>query len=306
MSASMKFDLDEVITGAIMSKTPAIIVEGQDDIKFYEMIAYYEKKDVEVYAVENFEEYTEGCNEVIECLRRLQDKIEEKEDNIKYIMGIIDRDARYFRKEIPDDILGLFVLKYYSYESHFATEQSLIYLISQITESSVKKIDEDCINYVQKNLENDYKDLYYISLEALKKACVPEYEAILGYKVKSGRIADTNSKRYFLSHIGKKKKELDIYAEELNLGIKDLPIIAKGKWLLKTFANSVFMQIKNLSEACEQGTIKKCQYCLCGQNDKCLWRLNANYTINHIYHKLLNNFEEEELNYIKEKLNSLA
>lgn len=44
----MKHDIEEVVIAAIMSHEPAIIVEGQDDIKFYSNIASKEGCGVNV------------------------------------------------------------------------------------------------------------------------------------------------------------------------------------------------------------------------------------------------------------------
>lgn len=302
----MKYDIDEIITGAIMTETPAVVVEGRDDIKFYLQIAVDAKKEVSVYAVENLEEFeTGGCTSVITCIESLQDKIMERPENINYILGIIDRDARHFRKEIPS-LLGLFVLKYYSYESHLVTRNNLKRLISDLTFVSQSLIDDTSLDFVESNLESDYHDLYYISLEALKNACVQGYNAIIGYDEKAGKVAVPNSKIKYFIDIQNKQDELNLFADKYNITPLDLKLIAKGKWLLYTFCYSIFARIKELTSACSDATINSCQFCSCGRPEKCLYTLRTGYSFKQVVSLMQNYFDYKEIGYIQTKISSLG
>ena len=47
----MKNDLEETVIAAFMCKQPVILVEGQDDIKFYDNIASLKRLSVGVQAI---------------------------------------------------------------------------------------------------------------------------------------------------------------------------------------------------------------------------------------------------------------
>lgn len=306
MADTLKYDLEEIVTEAIMSKTPAVIVEGRDDVKFYQRLAAEIRKNVMVYAIENIEEYSEGCNSVIKCIENLQDKIKEREDNINYILGIIDRDARYFRNEIPSNLLGLFVLKYYSYESHFVTRNNLRNLIANVTNIDFNLIDDKALDFVEADLKIDYENLYFMALEALKKACTTGYKASISYRRSAGALIDVSCKTVILKDIEPKKKALESFAKGFKLTKKDIKLVAKGKWLLYVFSYSVLKKIRDLNDACTCGLIPKCQFCICGNSEKCLWKLDSNYQLGHIVTFLLNFIDDTEVIYIKDRMRQLA
>ena len=52
----MKNDLEETVIAAFMCKQPVILVEGQDDIKFYDNIASLKRLSVGVQAIETIED----------------------------------------------------------------------------------------------------------------------------------------------------------------------------------------------------------------------------------------------------------
>ena len=51
----MKNDLEESVIAAFMCKQPVILVEGQDDIKFYDNIASLKRLSVGVQAIETID-----------------------------------------------------------------------------------------------------------------------------------------------------------------------------------------------------------------------------------------------------------
>ena len=113
---SLKHDLFDALARARMISEPMIIVEGKDDYQIYQSIADIVKPNLEVYQADEFENYEAGCKGVIKCLEVLQPKFEERPDNIRKVLGIIDRDARPYRNDLPTHLKGLFVTKYYSIE----------------------------------------------------------------------------------------------------------------------------------------------------------------------------------------------
>ncbi|MFC4402387.1 hypothetical protein [Gracilibacillus xinjiangensis] len=302
----MKHDLEEWITEAIMADTPVIIVEGHDDIQFYERLIIDMEKDAVVEAVENIEGYNEGSDGVINCIKDLQQKFDERDENKKYILGIIDRDARFYRNEIPD-YLGLLILKFYSFESHFITQRNLIELIPNLTYVSNRHVDVKTINYIEDELyKRDFVDLYYFSLEALKNSCEREYTGIVSYSDEAGSIFSEGYKPILSEKIYAKKNELDEFAISKGITYGDLKYIAKGKWILHVFSKYLTSKIKQLKDACENNDINKCNFCLTGVNHKCLWKVKGNFQHGHVSNIITNYIDETEIKYIKDRFKLLA
>lgn len=128
----MRHDIEETVVAAMMSHEPVIIVEGQDDIKFYSNIASRIQCNVGVQAVETIEGYSEGCDQVIAAIEAVQELIAADVRLSKYVLGIIDRDSRHYMNNIPD-MDNMLVLKYYSYESHLVTSKSIRRLLGIMT-----------------------------------------------------------------------------------------------------------------------------------------------------------------------------
>ena len=301
----MKHDLDEWLAEAIMSKTPLIIVEGRDDIQFYGVLANIANKEVWIDAIENIEGYAEGCDNVIQCITDLQERINERPQNKDFLMGIIDTDCRRYRQGIPN-IKCLFVLKYYSYESHFATRNSLKKLIQLITYASPTLVNEKTLQYIESDVSKQYEDLYYISLEALKKACICGYDAIVGYKTKMGYIFDNNNKSRILQLIYDKKNDLDAFANERSISMADIKCIAKGKWLLHVYCEAILNKILTLHIACSDNKINSCQCCNSGEYGKCLWKTKNNFQFGQVFNLLLSCIDEDEIGYITNRIKQLA
>jgi len=176
-----KRNLEAAFTRAVMLNEPMVIVEGKDDYQIYQNIARKINPAIEVFQVNEFENYTEGCRGVIDCMEVLQAKFDEKAENIQFALGILDRDVRPYRGELPDHLQGLFITKYYSFETYFASKENLRKLIAKITYTTAQDIDDQTLDFVLSETENPFSTLYLISLEALKNSCVPEYSNLLGY-----------------------------------------------------------------------------------------------------------------------------
>ena len=113
----MKNDLEETVIAAFMCKQPVILVEGQDDIKFYDNIASLKRLSVGVQAIETIDGYSEGCEQVCNAMDEVASLIQKDNRLKKYVVGIIDRDVRQYLNNLPVKE-NLLVLKYYSYETH--------------------------------------------------------------------------------------------------------------------------------------------------------------------------------------------
>lgn len=304
----MKHDLEEWITEAIMSNTPVVVVEGYDDIQFYEKIILDLGKEINVEAVENIEGYGEGSDNVIKFIENLQPKFEERSDNIRYILGIIDKDVRDYREELPDPkYVGLLILKYYSQESHYITRENAIDLILKLTSVSSKCLNEKIETEIVKDLtENDFNDLYYFSLEALKNACETDYESVIKYSDSADKLFAENNKPRLLQQINLKKTDLDEFAKSKNIEFKDLKYIAKGKWILNVFARYLINKIPQIQEQCGVTEGITCNFCSIGNNAKCMWRMKYKFSHSHIPTLISNFLIDSEISYIKDRLRRLA
>ncbi len=298
------YEADELLNEAIMSDTPIVIVEGTDDIPLYEDLIKSLNKNIEVYASENLiiSGNISGCVGVVNSLN----KINEFSQNInieKYILGIIDKDVKDFRGEIVE-IKGLFVLKYYSIESHFVIEDNIAYIISQFTNASISLLEKMNLHSQLFNeiVENMSIDLYYITLDALKNACESNYISLYKYSDKIIRILNTN---YSLD-LSTRICELNSFAMDKNIqnDFNNLLLIVKGKWLLEYFVLKIKSIIENLSNKCSNERL--CQFCQNTHYEQCSFKVLFKCDIKTIKTLLLKNTSIASLDYIKEKISTLV
>lgn len=308
MSHPLQMTADELLNEAIMS-TPIIIVEGNDDISIYENIIYSLDMDIEVYASENLKisDNTAGCIGVKNSLKAIK-LYSNGIDYKKYILGIIDRDATVFRGD-DNNIEGLFVLKYYSIESHYITKEIIPFIINHVTKASLKSIDDNISNIIFDKILIKLNDLYYLSLEALKNACESEYESLFRYEPDSINGIRKNS-NFEENRIKLKEKleELDSFAQSFNLSknLDSLLLIVKGKWILEDFIFELNNELNNISTLCKNNHIRQCQYCINETYEKCLYKMNSRNEIKNIKRLILNNVNISELDYIRDRIQELT
>lgn len=181
MNEWLTMEFDELLNEAIMSETPMLVVEGIDDISVYEGICSQTGKSVEVVAVQNLKNMSEGNRGVVEFINELYEL--DFGGNIEdYVLGVIDRDSRFYRGELLE-VPALFILKWYSMESHFVTKESIRIIIKQCTRTQEKLITEELIENIYTRAVNNLMSLFYLSLECLKKACVTGYSSVASYKM---------------------------------------------------------------------------------------------------------------------------
>ena len=302
---SLQYDLFDIVAVAIMSD-PVVIVEGKDDYQIYQNLSQLLKKQIDVYQVNQFENYAEGCKGVIDCIEILQPKFDEREDIIKKILGIIDRDSRPYRNEIPSHLKGLFITRYYSIETYFANNSTLSRVINKITYTTNKDIREDVLQLINNEFDNFTEELYWISLEALKNACIKSYTGIVGYDFTEAKVTSVDSKTHILSQIIPKKEELTVFANEKNVSKEDIKLIAKGKWYLYGYAyvsNKIFSTLK---EKCRNSSIHQCSSCAVGNFNDCLFNTKRRtYKAEEIRDSLLEYFDLNECADIVEAINKL-
>lgn len=304
--SSMEYDLFEILNISITNKIPSIIVEGRDDIQFYSDLSSSIDKEIDVVAIENIDGYSEGCSSLIQAFEDLNAAIANRIEYDLFILGIIDRDSRLFRNEIPSDLKGLFILKFYSFESHFVTPTTIRKLISFITNTSNLLMRSSlAIAIVETELKNKQESLYYCSVEALKNACERDYNGLLGYATKPGTVLKNE---VMINNVLSKRDELDEYARNKSISIDDLKLITKGKWLLKWFIGNVLEEIKKLPNFCQNRRIAQCQYCETDKFSQCLYKIKSdlNVTSPMLINYTRQLYDEPELDYIKDRIKQLS
>jgi hypothetical protein len=257
-----KYDIYDQIAIAIREKQPFIIVESEDDRQIYDNIASHIQKNLTVFYVGEFDDYSNGCEAVIDLIAKIQVDLENSMVE-KLVLGIIDRDTRPYIDTQARPYLetkswaklqtykGLFVLKYYSIETYFANKNSLAKLISKITYATPKDINNAIIDYIAQTEQETLLLLFYISIDAFKEHYLgtENYKSVKSYAAdeygstvsKIGFLANFNSQ-----HLPVKKQELDNFAIEKSIFAHDTKLIIKGKWYLYHFVTVCYYQIAKI------------------------------------------------------------
>jgi len=305
----MKYDLFELLNIAIEIDIPLLLVEGKDDTQIYSRIADSINKTIDVKQINTIEDYSSGgCDNVIKAVDKLQVKFEEREDNIKRVLGIIDRDVRPYRELTQNEVdynqlRGLFVLKYYSIEIYFATKRNLAKIIEKLTYLPSTMIKDEVLTHVEGKFHEMKHKLYYVSLEAFKSACIEEYETFVSYGNK--QVKQKKGLDHLFSQIENKKNDLDEFAASKNISINDLKQICKGKWYLNHYIRQIYEGIRELAFLCENGKITQCESCKTGNTQECNYKHKSGYTTGILYNDILSYVDKEECIDIIEKLNEL-
>lgn len=302
MSDDFKYEPDEILNLAIMSQTPYVIVEGVDDISTYEDIAASENIECEVYAIELIKGIAGGNNGIKHFFDIISELEMQDENSIEhFVLGIIDRDARYYRGEMPNHP-GILCLDYYSIESHFVSANAINPLIHQTTRisSAVNLPLADILREIEIRL----KDLYYFSLEALKGAIDPNYQAIVNFSDSPGRRRDANT----IAALQQKKDSLDDFAKglSLNASLRNMKCFVKGKWLLAGFSEELHKEISSLVSKCKTKQIPQCKMCERDIELACLYKGNDGFSHKSIYSLLTKQTNIPEFDYIKSRISAVA
>lgn len=293
----------EILSAAIITKTPYVIVEGVDDISIYEAIAHsVDIHSFVVYSSEMIEGFTGGNAGVTQALEAISKLVISKEKTPKdYILGIIDRDANFYRGKKHNNKLIL-QLKFYSIESHFISKKSIELAAKQLTRTS--SIDKENIDLIYKNVEKRLFNLFYFSLEALKNSIFENYKSIIKFsdsieKIKNEKIMNT---------LRKKERNLNSFATHFKLtsSIESLRDFVKGTWLLTVYAEELFFEIKQLESNCKNQKIKQCRMCSLLPNKKsCMYKIESGFNKNSLYSILKSFVNVPELDYIKDTFKRL-
>ncbi|HCF4144664.1 DUF4435 domain-containing protein [Pseudomonas aeruginosa] len=296
----MAFSADELLNLAIMTKIPVVIVEGVDDVPVYERISGSSGIMCDIYASENLCRVREGCEGVIKniCdIRAISDDIVVE----NHIIGILDRDARFYRNEMPADP-AIFTLNYYSIESHYVNECSIRYLVSQFTKATSRLVTDSLVKEIYDSIVTRLEFLHYVSLEALLNACDRDYKAAFGYSDTIKSIVG----RGLVPALEEKRVELDEFANRLGLtkSMETLLKICKGKWIVEIFSDHLLELIKELPDHCAASKIPQCQSCATGNSEskKCMYKHTSFFSADILKMQSFTNTNVVSLNYIKERL----
>lgn len=268
---NQKLDIDTLFVNAIMTKTPLIIVEGHDDPKKISgILSNSTKKQPTLKPVELIKNYAEGCGGVINALNDLKSNPHHADDKLKkFVLGVIDKDVRNHRSEIPSNDL-IYTLIYYSIESYFVNKISLESILHYILEGEMSIVNDDLISHIfEKSINRTLDIVYFPVLDALKSAKDRNHASKAKYDMESGTIKNHISKLYNESEI----TCLSDYAEEFSKNLDMMMDICKGKWLLDIWLECVKEQVTELPRACKSSLISTCSYCQVGIHDKCLYKV---------------------------------
>ena len=295
----MAFEIDEILTTAIMSGIPVLIVEGVDDVQTYDLIASSAQTSVDVFAVETIVGYAGGSGQVIKAIQDLAELEQGTQPFDHYILGIVDRDVREFRNTLPSES-AILVLDGYSLETHFVTQEVLRKAILSYTKITASLVGELGLGQIMEKIEHALLDIYYFALEALKCALNEGYDAAFSYSDSCSRRKDTT----LLASIESKKNELDQFGSALGI-VRDMPHlkkIAKGKWLLELFCIEIQALLKAFHSHCGVGDFGRCQQCVSCNLDKCMYKPKVKLDFRAIYELAKNDGALPTLQYIRDRI----
>ncbi|WP_318475554.1 DUF4435 domain-containing protein [Photobacterium leiognathi] len=286
-----------------MSKVPSIIVEGVDDIPIYDELVNNIEHDYKVFAVENLEGFNAGCDGVISAMNYIDALPRSRHDYEKFIIGIIDKDVKDFRNEIPDNKY-IFPLKYYSMESHFICKDLIIDLVKYSTKTTASLRDLQLENLIFEKIMTSLNNLYYISLDALYGSLDSNYKSDISYSATVGRFKDP----VLLNKIELKKTQLQEFADSkgISFNIESMKKFIKGKWLLDVFCIEFEKKLKELPLECTSGAIQSCQCCISEAEEKCLYKIKEGVNHKSIKTYLMTSTNHNEFGYVKERLLAMS
>lgn len=300
----MKYEISEILNTAIMTKTISIIVEGSDDIQVYDGIAKSVNKLAEIFPIETIEGYAPGCNQIIMAMDDITAIPQSSVSYDRYIVGIIDKDIKDFRGEIPTNNL-VFTLKYYSMESHFVDKEVLPSIFELITKTPRSLITNNFIDHLYELISLDDEDFFLICLESLKNSLDEGYQSDFAYSFSEGRIFSEED----ILKIRLKKEQLLEFADRLSISrsLDDLRKISKGKWLLHFFCVKTLSAAQQLKDLCGTPPIQQCVICTGNGHSShhCLYKLKDSITSKNLKHILMNNIWLSEFDYIRNKLSKM-
>ncbi len=302
-----------------------VIVEALSDRQIYTQLAdkFASQVGVTIYPANYFEECNaDNCENVIQAIRILQDGFNEDADNLKHVLGIIDRDSTAYQNpekwvEI-NQLKGLLILRYYSIETYFVTSNNLSQVICAFTKAIPTDISATFLAELEKTFKESQEILYYMGLDALMTHCQEgkffnKWWSNLRFdKMKKGlEVAkkcscliftqDTKQHKAFkkikktfggieafnAEHLGRKKNDLDKFAFQNKISASQIKEIVSGKWYLLHYVKTIHEELK------KQKHPSIFAYKVKGIDE------------NHLYHQIMNYFDPKEFEDIIKRLKQL-
>jgi hypothetical protein len=289
----------EVINGAIMSEEPVLIVEGSTDITVYRRIALKTSKRFSVKPVELVRGYGEGCSEVMRLVSDLEASEVSAANISGNLIGVIDRDVREYRRELPTSE-NVVVLKYYSIESHFVFSNAIIPCLR----ISIPNVRQELIPVLRDLLFSRFAEsvhtLRLASLDALRGSLDPTYSSDFKYSDGFGRLKD----QVLLTKLDGKRTGLITFLGQIGLdeSLISMKMFVKGKVLLDALTSTIASSLRDLHNDCGCGTVLQCGYCAAGKAQKCELRTSALLNEKALKAVIISEFPEDELSYLVDLL----
>lgn len=309
----MKYNLHQLLAKAIMQKVPLIVVEGEDDRPFYLRIVEAEGRKAQVMPGELIKRadnsyYTPGCTGVIEIVEDVQGDIARNPLCKKYFLGIIDGDYRRYAEGERLEPECLFVLRYYSYESHFITANAVKQLIAYTTRVGMQDITDEIIEHIMESTKRVMDDMYLVGLEILNERMNPLRVKLFAEDTKPETLYQEKNGTTIMDMVLEKEEELLRFAESEGIVREDIRSVVKGKYLLYAFTKTVYEQIGKLGDKCRNGQIEQCDYCKNGKFEHCIWKVKNQMKRSEYNHVIIDISwrTESEIGYIRNRLSVLG
>ncbi|RYG88233.1 MAG: hypothetical protein EON58_20135, partial [Alphaproteobacteria bacterium] len=141
--------------------------------------------------VELIDGYGEGCQQVIQLISDLEADHVLRPYVAGNVVGVIDKDVRDFRGELPNTN-NIVVLSAYSMESHFVCAEVLERCITDFTYVSHDLDIAGAASVLFTGFTASIEGLYLGSVEALRSAVEVNYNPRFSYSDGAGRLKDQN------------------------------------------------------------------------------------------------------------------
>jgi len=314
-------NLKREIVKAKVKNSCLLIVEGYEDISFYEkLLGRMAIEDTYTIIEIGKLRCGSGCTGIVDQFLQHQDYFNAHENILPFVRGIIDADVFCFcaapEKVIErNSIKGLFTLRYYSYESHAITLHNIEQVFRKLTHCNQSCFTQKIKQFVYDDIELKVtRQMYYVGLDCLKNAKIDDYTSEFTYSDKEKSVGDYNRRKWRINN----KIDIDNlneFAKECGLSycLENVKRIVKGKHLLYAYSNELKHLFGMLERFCKNDEFSdlQCGYEeLCatkaeiGDSIPCCWKNEFGYNEEQIYNELLNQFDMREFIYFKENLRS--